>query len=347
MRARPLLMHAWGMDDDLVDEDGLDEALYWTLLPVNRIWTDSQSLFKSLLDTAQHHANIALEDFTKDGNVKATAGLHAGIAAEHMAKCYLATLHPILLADKGCDVDTLLHLVGKGKLAKSVPYAIKTIGGVEACRRTRYFLPEFRFNEQTDGLLFSVRNSVGHLGLTVDVDKAIRIMVRLIDMLLDAVGRKRRMFWGNKIPIVNLLQNENLTEQQAILETKYETARNFLKTRFWGLDQAGEATVRAILAKGSHTSGDYDQPYLCPVCGSQGWLICERHHEFNEDDVATYRDPYAYPFLFKCNVCELSLEYNELERAGMPGYIELPDSGIGKGVLTNTQTNAAWLYETT
>jgi hypothetical protein len=320
------------MDDDLVHEKWAAEAFRWSLLPVNRIWMSSEDLYKGLLDSARHHSYIALENFTKDGNPRVVAGLHAGIAVEHMAKCYLASLHPILLADKGCEVDTLLHLAGKGELAKSVPYAIKTIGGIEACRRVNRFLPEYRFNEQADGLLFSVRNSVSHLGMAADIRKALRIMVRLIDPLLVAVSYPRPVFWGDRIPIVNLLQNENISELQAVLEAKYETARISLKARFFGLSGAEKATVKAILVKGSHSSSDYDQLYPCPVCGSQGWLICSRDYEFTEDDIAVYNEPFAYPFHFECNVCDLDLENAELGAAGIPNLIELQDSDTDRKV---------------
>jgi hypothetical protein len=309
--------------------DDLHAVLSWGPLLVNKIWSGPEDLRKSLLDTARHHAQIALRDFTKDGNEMAISALHAGIAVEHMAKGYLSSLHPVLLAEKGCDMDTLLHLVGKGELAKSAPYTIKTIGGIEACRRARNFCPEFRFSEQADGLIFSVRNSVGHLGLGADIRKAIRIMVRLVEPLLDAVDYNRARFWGNRLSTVDMLQDENIDELQAILQMKYDAARDFLEASFSGLEPVEQATVKAIMAKSSHSSSDYDKPYLCPVCGAQGWLICSREYGVIDDEIV-FNEPIAYPFHFECRVCNLDLEDAEIEAAGMPNRIDLPDSEIGK-----------------
>src|SRR5258708_26827046 len=313
-----------------------DEILGGGPVAVDRIWSGADDLRNGLLDSAMHHAGIALRDFTRDGNDVAIAGLHAGIAVEHLAKCYLASIHPVLLAEKGCDLDTLLRLVGKGELARTSAYGIKTVGGVEAFRRVRYLLPEFRFNDQADGFLFSVRNSVGHLGLASDVRKAMRIMVSLIDPLLTAAGYDRTMFWSNRILTVDTLRDETMDEMQATLRMKYEAARQHLESLLAGLDSAARETLKAIIAKGSHPSSDHEEPYSCPVCGSQGWLICSREHDLVEDEsdpdyaAIIFNEPVAYPVSFRCNVCELDLEDAELEAAGMPSQIDLPDSEVGK-----------------
>jgi hypothetical protein len=320
-----------------VDDDDWSEVLRWGPLLVNKMWPGADDLYRSLLDSARHHAHVALADFTKDGNEMAISALHAGIAVEHLAKCYLAMQHPMLLADKSCDVDTILHLTGKSELAKTPPYNIKTLGAVEACKRVRYLLAEFRFNEQVDGFLFDVRNSVGHLGIAVDVRKAIRAMVRLAGPLLSAIGYDRVSFWGNKLQAVDALYDETISELEAILQAKYEAARNTLASALAGLDASQQAAFKAIMvAKGIHSTSDYAEPYPCPVCQAQGWLICTREYDFVDDEAnpksysLVFIESVAYPLLFECGVCRLELDESEMEAAGMPAEIELPDSEVGK-----------------
>lgn len=145
------------------------------------------------------------------------------------------------------------------------------------------------------------------------------------------------MFWGNRLNIVETLRDETLDEARAILNIKYEAARVHLQAQLAGFDAAEQAAFKAIVAKGSHSTSDHEEPYPCPVCQSQGWLICRRDYDVveygpepgdNYDIV--FNEPFAYPFSFECNVCGLHLEDNELEAAGMPSEIELPESEIGK-----------------
>jgi hypothetical protein len=160
--------------------------------------------------------------------------------------------------------------------------------------------------------------------------KTMRIMVRLLDPLLGAVGYNRSIFWGNRLSTVNTLQDENIDELQAILQMKYDAARNHLARIFSGLEPAEQATAKAILARGAHSSSDYDSPYRCPVCEAQGWLICSREYDVTEEGDVVFNEPIAYPFSFECKVCDLELEDSELNAAGMPSQIDLPNSDIGK-----------------
>ncbi|MFJ9523040.1 hypothetical protein ACIRPK_32935 [Kitasatospora sp. NPDC101801] len=52
---------------------------------------------------------------------------HAGIAAEHLLKAYLASLHPALVVEAK-DFDSLLHATGMGKYASGHVTRAKTIG---------------------------------------------------------------------------------------------------------------------------------------------------------------------------------------------------------------------------
>jgi hypothetical protein len=47
-----------------------------------------------------------------------------------------------------------------------------------------------------------------------------------------------------------------------------------------GLSAAERAAFKAIVAKGSHSTSDHEENYECPICESQGWLICHREYDY-------------------------------------------------------------------
>jgi len=59
--------------------------------------------------SAADHARSALIHVTSDDD-RVRGAIDAGVAVEHMAKAFLATLSPALLADRNADLDTMLHL---------------------------------------------------------------------------------------------------------------------------------------------------------------------------------------------------------------------------------------------
>lgn len=318
-----------------MSDDHLAKALRWGPVPVDKVWDGAENLDKILMDTASYHAHRALDDFTKESNAEAVAALHAGIAVEHLAKCYLATVSPVLIAARNCDFDTLLHLSGKSSLAKSQPHTMQTVGGDEACKRVQRLLPGLRLTDSVT-LIFIVRNSVSHLGVRYDVRQVIRSMVRVADYLLEAVDCDREWFWGNKLNIVDALRDENISEQLAILSVKFEAARRYLERSLRNLTPAEQEMYKTIATARNQFHGvDYAQPYTCPVCGSQGALLCHREYEFIdaeaiEDSYRIFTEAVAYPFEFSCGVCDLSLDQGDMEAAGMPAEVELPESEVGK-----------------
>lgn len=196
-------------------------------------------------------------------------------------------------------------------------------------------VPEFRYDER-DELLFTVRNSVSHIGVTRNTRQAIRIMVRLADLLLVAIDCKRERFWGHKLSIADTLRDEALTEQVAIFRVKYDAARRYLDASLESLTAAEQAAFKVLAAAKLRISGaDYQQDQTCPVCGSQDLLLCHREYDYTGSDSkeSSYRifsEPFAYPFAFECGVCELSLDGHDMEAAGMPSEIELPASEVGR-----------------
>jgi hypothetical protein len=79
-------------------------------------WYGPDRLSEMLQRSSAYHAQAALGDYQRSDGRFVDAGLHCGIAVEHLAKAYLASLHPVLTVD-GTDFDSLLVLTGHQALA--------------------------------------------------------------------------------------------------------------------------------------------------------------------------------------------------------------------------------------
>jgi hypothetical protein len=69
--------------------------------------------------------------------------VHSGTGLEQLAKAYLASFHPSLIAD-GKSFDSLLHACGRGGHARTPREAMRTIGAAEAISRCGQILPRLR-----------------------------------------------------------------------------------------------------------------------------------------------------------------------------------------------------------
>jgi hypothetical protein len=161
-------------------------------------------------------------------------------------------------------------------------------------------------------------------------------MIKLADPLLAALDYDQERFWGLYHSVVNTLRDETISEQRAMLDVKLETARRQLDRRLLGLEPAQQAAFKALMATRCPYGADYIEPYECPVCQSQGWLLCHREYEVVEDDTEPdgeaiiFNEPIAYPMCFKCEVCGLDLDETDIVTLGMPTQIELPESEVGR-----------------
>lgn len=86
--------------------------------------THAQQTADRLRMSAASYARSALLHVTSDDD-RVRGAIDAGVAVEHMAKAFLATLSPALLADRNADLDTMLHLTGFAQLAKCSPHEVK------------------------------------------------------------------------------------------------------------------------------------------------------------------------------------------------------------------------------
>lgn len=121
--------------------------------------------------------------------------LHAGVAAERLAKAVLAGKNPALLLDmRGGrrSTDMLYHLTGLQALSAE---RLWTIGAAEAVSRLRDL--EVLPRDPALDRLIELRNGVAHsVGEDVAEEDLLPTFARTVDALLRCAGLDANEFWG-------------------------------------------------------------------------------------------------------------------------------------------------------
>ncbi|MDG4818275.1 hypothetical protein O7628_22590 [Micromonospora sp. WMMD956] len=309
---------------------GATGGTWW---PVGKHVVEHGRLKQVLALSARHHARQAIELFATDDQDGLTqAAVSAGCAVELLAKAFLASVEPGLLAEKG-DRDTILILSGNANLASARIAEMKTVGALEALKIAKHLHPSLSFNLQSDQVVLRVRNSAAHMGMVLpdELRAAVAVMCRLVEGLLAALLLERDKYWGDHaIGVVDEILDVAKSEVRRIVAAKIAVAERRFAGLVSGLDAAGRAVVLSALSRRDpYTTADHNEPYQCPACKQQGWLVChvdEGQPEIGYDDDGTqysFAPRTAYPFFFECPVCELELEEEELAELDYPMEIEL------------------------
>ena len=289
----------------------------------------------ALLDSARFHARGAVTDFvSEDRNVLRQASVSVGVAVELLAKAFIATVEPALLADRG-DRDSILAFSGKAHLAAGNLIQAKSISAADSMKVTRHLLPSLPGAQTSDYFLLSVRNAATHMAL-IDLPslrRAVEIMCRIVEGLLAALEVSRSDFWGaSRLTVVDEILDAAADELHRVVAAKLGAARQTLSRLTRGLDGHARAIVVASLSGRIAGGADHDERQSCPVCDQQGWLNCyiERGEVEYDGSVGecgvVYVTRTAHPFAFGCPVCQLELEGDELEEFDFPRTFDLePD----------------------
>jgi hypothetical protein len=283
-------------------------------------WYGPDGVAEALLASATFHAREALVTFTHDDERVVAAAMHCGIAAEHLAKSYLASLHPVLIVD-GQHLDSLLVMTGHGARSRAQPAEVRTISFTKAYERVRQLLkPVFHCPPGELDFLGSVRNAAAHLAVA-DADglrRAVRTLLDLTEPLLAAMNTDEARFWGNELAgLVATLRAEAAGETKQTVEAKMHAAQAGLRTRLAGLDAGQQILVLKALAGRPGWQADYEQRYPCPVCVQDGWLVCWLILDGDGQPAdgpaparpgAQMRHAVAHVHGFSCSACDLRLD---------------------------------------
>lgn len=287
-----------------------NEASSW---PGGDYWFGHSDLAGLMLSAARDNAVRALSLYISTDRLELLqAAVGVGAAVELAAKAFLASVEPNLLVERA-DVDTILHLSGKGTLASAQATAIRTIGGVAACRVARGLGRAVVAGEIEVMRAMEVRNSATHMAL-VDREElrgCMPAMVRIVDSIVRELGEDRDRFWSNRLDLANNLIEERLQQVAQIVEAKRAAANERLTLLVRHLDANSRALVLASLSR-QRAFFDHDEPVKCPICGQEAWLGCwvEDGDPEADDDEVSYPQT-AWPYEFNCSVCGLNLEGDE------------------------------------
>jgi hypothetical protein len=301
-------------------------------IPAGRYWTALSNLRFVLGRNARWHARRAVTGFVSDdADEQLQAASSAGSAIELLAKAYVVSVNPALLAEKG-DRDTILHLCGRGVHAKNGIMAMRTIGAVETLKLVKHLHPSFPFFEN-DLPALSARNAALHMALTSSremLQPAVIQMAKLTDSLLGLLELDREKYWGpHAVGVVDSLLDEAGKRLHQVVAAKVAAARKRMAEMTEGMAEEAAGALRTALAAGVHLSqfnedGGWDhlENDECPACHyQQSELLCALGSEEvdweHDGDGGTFEVDYGYPYLFFCPVCRLELNGDELAEAGI------------------------------
>lgn len=292
---------------------------------------------RSLRLNARWHAVRAVTLYTaSNADECMSAAVSTGCAVELLAKAYLASIEPTLLAADRDDGQSILVLSGRLDRASISPTAVRTKSALECLLIAKKLHPTLRWNPKTDMTVLNVRNAACHLGLADmgELASAIKIMVKVVEDLLAAMALPRESFWGvHTLSVVDGLLDTAAKELAVAVNAKVARARIRLQSLTHNLSTPESESLLELLAGAVvHSYSDHDEPHICPVCERKGWLLCSvergplERAKYPPGDGSAYVERTAYPFEFECGVCNLELEEDELLEFAFPTEIELePD----------------------
>jgi hypothetical protein len=270
--------------------------------------------------------------------------LDAGTSLEHLAKAYLASIHPSLIID-GRYFDALLHACGRPDLARTPATTIRTITVTEAVQRCIRLLPrQLQGVEQERhlGPLIEARNSVAHIGRAAEAAVATQVFVPYLGTLTalgEALDISPTSLWGDHASYVAMQLSDSATKTQRAVTSRVAGSRVTFRERYGRLPPGQRdlllTTIVTSYPRASSGVEKYDQALLtCPACSTD--VMVEGGHTVNwEADYDTeggesYVD-HVFPVVtflpmrLECRACGLKLSgQEELHAAGLDP-VELDD----------------------
>lgn len=263
--------------------------------------------------SSQRWMTAALTAFAQGADSHDFAVHHAGIAAEHLLKAYLSSLHPALIVEAK-DFDSLLHATGHGTHASAPASRAKTIGLVEAHARVHKILrKQIPVDQRALLPVANARNGVAHSGLhdIAEVQTVFTTCLRLIDPLLTELEIDPEVYWGSYVSLHDRLIEEQVKAVRIQLEGKLARARTLFAQRYGHLAAKEREIVLATITRQSPRYMEHDEERPCPACGSKGWLMGDTHIDETNEPVVVFT-----PYVFACSACDLDVENEELWELG-------------------------------
>jgi hypothetical protein len=289
----------------------------------------AKPLHEQLYDSSRRFAQIAMQNYL-DGDM-AMFFVHAGTALEQLAKTYLASLEPTLIADAR-SFDSLLHASGKGRHARSPRNRMKTITVSVALERCGQILPAIA-NLKNDLLpLLDARNGSIHVGDVDDAEKTRMLIpyLRASEQLLGEGGHDEKDYWGEYGDVVDARVAEQTEATAARVLEALTAARLRFDSKYGHLEEDIRRAVLQAITDGYAPEKYYQQFIECPACATEcldsgsievGW---EPDYDVVDGEAVLTTSPNAvvtfYPGQLECRACELFLDGEEELDAAEVGF---------------------------
>lgn len=268
---------------------------------------------------SSHHAQAAnIKVSSDDRHLRMEAAVHAGTAVELMAKAILARVDPRLLTEDRDGHHVVLDmLVGSGQAVAAQRRgrgSRATVSARKALDLTLRLCPEVVPHDAAAGVALAARNAAAHAAEVDDMKVADQVTAANDFVLagVDSFGRSRTAFIGDALDQVE----RDVAERKAASRDRANRAIELAKRRY---------DTPAVIMHGSDPAkvssrvpfhGDHYDPYRCPACGNQGWLIWNVEVELDATEERNVNTYLVY-MGFACFFCGLELDDVESEAAGV------------------------------
>jgi hypothetical protein len=263
--------------------------------------------------------------------------VHAGTSLEHLAKAYLASIHPSLIAD-GKSFDSLLHACGRGAHARTPREAMRTIGATDAVNRCGQILPSIANMRQDLDLLIQARNGAVHMGEATgrSAEDSLVALLRASRELLTEGGWDEATYWGQYAGFATTRLAESANAARVRVADRLGKAQVDFENQFGGLDPSLRASLLNNIVNSYARLSDDQQFVKCPACLTDvladGVLEVDWKPDFDVGDFGEplvsgeYPEITFFPGALHCRACHLDLDGGEeVEAAGVPQSIEIMD----------------------
>ncbi|MFZ2228242.1 MAG: hypothetical protein WA090_03110 [Candidatus Nanopelagicaceae bacterium] len=264
---------------------------------------------EALIATSIEYAKSALD--AHDSKEYGRIVLLAGTALEHLTKACLVRRHPTLILDlRHPQSWKVLRYVLASK--EVPPERIRTIGLHGALERANELIDSDA--DPTDiATLVELRNGQTHLGTSSQLEERILIaFLRQIDACLRDLNLSQGDFWGKHLPIVEAFLSNEIDRVKKLVSQKISRS----EYQFRDLEAKYSEDVLEVMMRGSYRPTIGEEPYSCPVCGSEGIAIGD--HEigwdvtFKRGEIDTADQIVEFTAnSFSCGVCGLYLSSEE------------------------------------
>lgn len=259
--------------------------------------------------------------------------VHAGTGLEQLAKAYLASFHPSLIADSK-SFDALLHSCGRGAHARTPREAMRTITASEALNRCGQILPAVANMRADLDVLVQSRNGAVHIGEASErfAERSLLAFLRASRQLIGEGGWDEGAFWGKFASFVGTRLSESANAARIRVATLVAKAQVDFDQRFGRLDPETRRTLLDTIVSTYVKRNDDDQFVECPACHTDtlagGTLEVEWSDESGNQ--LMMEEPYPevtfFPGHLDCRVCGLVLDgEEEIQASTVPESIELVD----------------------